>query len=64
MRSESLHPDAWRRTVPSPSIQMAMVQPFGPDVAAQMAEAFVAAVIGRKREIEAAGGTSRALSTR
>jgi hypothetical protein len=34
----------------------------GPDVAAQMAEAFVAAVAGHRREIEANGGTSRVVN--
>jgi hypothetical protein len=41
------------------NVEAGLAEPFGPDVAAQMAEAFVAAVIGRKREIDAAGGSSR-----
>jgi hypothetical protein len=36
------------------NLEAELAEPFGPDVAAQMAEAFVAAVIARKREIEAA----------
>jgi hypothetical protein len=43
------------------NLEAKLAEPFGPDVAAGMAEAFVAAVIAREREIEAAaGGTSRA----
>jgi hypothetical protein len=35
---------------------------FGADVAALIAQAFVAAVVGRRREIEAAGATQRVLN--
>ena len=34
------------------NLEAELAKPFGPDIAAQMAEAFVAAVVGRKREIE------------
>jgi hypothetical protein len=39
-----------------------LVTTFGADVAALVAQAFVAAVVGHRREIEAAGGTSRVLN--
>ncbi|SIO50142.1 hypothetical protein SAMN05443247_06644 [Bradyrhizobium erythrophlei] len=44
------------------NLEAKLAELFGPDVAAMMAEAFVAAVIGRKREIEAAGDTTPVLN--
>ncbi len=41
------------------NLQAQLAQQFGPDIAAQIAAAFVKALIGRKAEIEAAGVGSR-----
>ena len=43
-------------------IQADLVERFGREVAAAIAEAFVATVARRRREIEAAGATSRVLN--
>jgi hypothetical protein len=41
------------------NLQVQLAEQFDPDIAAQIAEAFVKAVAGRKAEIEAAGVGSR-----
>jgi hypothetical protein len=41
------------------NLEAKLAEPFGPDMAAQIAAAFVKAVIGRKREIDAAGEMPR-----
>ena len=44
------------------NLEADLAETFGADVAAAIAEAFVAAVIGHRREIEAAGAMPRELS--
>jgi hypothetical protein len=44
------------------NLETELAETFGAEVAAQMAQAFVAAVIGRKREIDAAGEMPRVVN--
>ena len=45
------------------NLEAQLAEPFGPEIARDMAKAFVTAVAGRRREIEeVAGATSRALN--
>jgi ABC-type branched-subunit amino acid transport system substrate-binding protein len=44
------------------NVQAELAETFGPDVAAAVAQAFVAAVVGRRREMDAAGAMPRILN--
>jgi hypothetical protein len=44
------------------NLEVELAEAFGPEVAALVAQAFVAAVVGRCREIEAAGAAGRVLN--
>jgi len=44
------------------NLEIGLAETFGPDVAAAIAEAFVAAVAGHRREIDAAGTVPRVMN--
>ena len=44
------------------NLEMELAEAFGADIAALVAQAFVAAVIAGRREIESAGGAGRVLN--